>query len=114
MPARAFHIRKKVYLGVKIKTMETFLERFVGLIGEDNNSGAYFETSWGVHTFFMKQAIDVIVLDNHWIVRSLKENLRPYRFYFWNPKFFKVIELPGESVRREGIIIGDKLRLEFC
>lgn len=67
-----------------------------------------FPLFWcGVHTFGMKFSIDVVVLDKDGIVRAIKKNMPPGRFFFWNPRWKRVLELPaGSGVEKE-----DKLEL---
>lgn len=67
----------------------------------------YFETRWGIHTFFVREPIDVIILDEENRVRVIKKGLKPWRIFFWNPRYGKVVELPKQSLKllkiRKGI-----------
>jgi len=67
-----------------------------------------FPLFWcGVHTFGMRFPIDVVVLDGRGIVRALKKNMPPKRFFFWSPLWKRILELPSGSA----IEIGDELKL---
>jgi uncharacterized membrane protein (UPF0127 family) len=54
----------------------------------------YFETRWGIHTFFVREPIDVLILDEENRVQVIKKDLKPWRLFFWNPRYGKVVELP--------------------
>ena len=71
----------------------------------------YFETRWGVHTFFVKEPIDVLILDEKDVIQSIKKNLKPWRFFFWNPTYYRVIELPKGT--REQVNLGKKVDIVY-
>lgn len=67
-----------------------------------------FSLFWsGIHTFGMKFPIDVVVLDDNTTVKRIKRDMKPGRFFFWSPKYKKILELPVGS----GVEIGDVLDL---
>jgi uncharacterized membrane protein (UPF0127 family) len=59
----------------------------------------YFETRWGIHTFYVKEPIDVLILDEENRVQVIKRNLKPWRLFFWNPKYGRIVELPKNSMK---------------
>lgn len=69
-------------------------------------------TRWGIHTFFMKEPIDAIILDEKHTVKKIKKGLLPYHFFFWNPLYKNVIELPENSIEKEKIHLGQKIELQ--
>lgn len=69
-----------------------------------------FKTRFGIHTFFLRGAIDVLILDGNLKVVCAKQ-VKPNNFYFWNPKYFYVLELPKNSITKHGIKIGDLLSI---
>lgn len=71
-----------------------------------------FHTRFGIHTFGMKYPIDVVILDKSLVVRKIKQNLLPNRFFFWNPLLDTVIELPQGTIKKKKIQIGMKLQLQ--
>lgn len=73
----------------------------------------YFETRLGIHTFFVRHPIDVLILDKDFIVRKLKKGLVPWRLLFWNPKYFRVVEGPVGFIRNNKIKTNNKLLLYF-
>ena len=64
----------------------------------------------GVHTFWMRFAIDVIYLDREMRVVRLIENLRPFRLTMPQRAARSVIELPAHTIAQAGIRLGDRLR----
>ena len=71
----------------------------------------YFETRWGIHTFFVKEPIDVLILDEENIIRAIKKGLKPWRLFFWNPKYYRIIELPKGALSQ--VNLGKKVDIIF-
>ena len=78
---------------------------------EKNIKPVYFETRFGIHTFFVKYPIDVLIMDDKNIVRVIKKSLKPWRVYFWKPTYFKILELPAGEVKRNEIKVGSNINL---
>lgn len=89
------------------------ISKSVGLIGKKEVFPVMFMTRFGIHTFGLKFPIDVLILDRSNMVVCLHENLKPNRIFIWNPRFKKVLELPGGFIRKEKIKKGDKLNLAY-
>ena len=54
---------------MKIITAKTYMQKLTGLMGKKNiNYGIFFPGVSSIHTFFMKENIDVIGFDNHGII----------------------------------------------
>lgn len=97
---------------IKIKKL-TYFKSLFGLSFKKRILSVYFETSFGIHTFFMTKPIDVIVLDEDFIVRDLRMKLKPFRIFIWNPKYFRVVEGPSGFIKKNKIKIGSRVNLEF-
>ncbi len=89
-----------------VKRLMKWKEKLKGLTGVEPIYPVYFETRFGIHTFGLKKAMDVLILNKNNEVADMKLNLRPGRIFLWNPKYFKVIELPAEKYK---ISIGEKV-----
>lgn len=85
----------------------------IGLLGAKKPYGVFFNTRFGIHTFFMKFPIDVLVLDKEHKAVMLKKSLKPYRIFLWNPKFDKVLELPEGTIATYKIRKGVVTKLEI-
>jgi uncharacterized protein len=81
----------------QLKTVKSFSDNLFGFINEKENTAIMFNTRFGIHTFFMKFPIDIIILDKNNIVVKIKKNLQPNEIFFWNPKYSKVIEFSIQS-----------------
>ncbi len=86
-------------------------ERVIGLLNTSEPKPLHLKTRWGIHTFGMKYAIDVVILDDNFVVRAIKTNLEPWRIYLWNPKFKHVLELPKGTVQTKHIAINSQINL---
>lgn len=96
---------------LKVKILHSYWEKSIGLIGADPITPVYFTTRWGIHTCGMKLPIDVLILDDSLRVVKFTEKLLPNRLFFWNPKYFRVVELPAEEIEKHSIKIGDTITL---
>ena len=65
-----------------------------------------FKTRFGIHTFFIKEPIDVIVLDDNFKVVKLA-TVKPNNIFFWHPRFSKVLEFPQSTIKKTKTQIGD-------
>lgn len=88
----------------------TSVNKIRGLIGEKKSKSILFYTRFGVHTFFMKHPIDIIVLTDDNLVVSFKENLKPNHLFFWNPRYKTIIELPAGVIQISQTQPGDMLQ----
>lgn len=98
---------RKTVIGEEYKFAQNFLDKAFGLLLQSNPRVLFFETRLGIHTFFMRDKIDVVILDNHNRVVDLKINLAPNRIFVWDPKFSLVLELPSGTIIKSKTEIGD-------
>lgn len=103
---------RRTVLVDNVLTAKTFNEKASGLSGAEKPSALFFKTRWGIHTFGMKFPIDCVVSDDAFKVRALTENLKPNRFFFWNPYYKNVLELPAGIISGTGTKIGDVLEFK--
>ncbi|MDO4375861.1 MAG: DUF192 domain-containing protein [bacterium] len=93
---------------MKIITAKTYMQKLTGLMGKKNiNYGMFFPEVSSIHTFFMKESIDVIGLNDAMVVTSIYEDVKPNKILILkNAKH--TLELPrGESKRYH---IGQKVK----
>lgn len=98
---------------LKTRLLKTSFEKAVGLLGTENPTAVFFQTRFGIHTFGMKFAIDVLILNKNNSVVKLIENLQPNKLFFWSPQFDKVVELPKGEIKKNKITVGEKIFLKF-
>jgi uncharacterized membrane protein (UPF0127 family) len=88
---------------------KTGLTKVKGLLFEKKAKALIFRTRFGIHTFFMRFPIDLMVIDKNKNVVFIKESVKPNRIIFWNPRFDLVIELPKGSIKNSNTKPGDTL-----
>ena len=93
---------------MKIITAKTYMQKLTGLMGKKNiNYGMFFPGVSSIHTYFMKESIDVIGLNDAMIVTSIYENVKPNKILILT-NANHTLELPkGESKRYH---IGQKVK----
>jgi uncharacterized membrane protein (UPF0127 family) len=96
---------------MKIQKLTTFFEKLQGLSFKDNIQPVFFETRWGIHTFFVKKPIDVIICDDNFIVRKIVRHMKPRKVLVWDPLYKNVLELPENFKKYSKIKIGDKIEI---
>ena len=86
--------------------------QFKGLMGRaglTDAGGLVLPRTRGVHTHFMRFAIDVVFYDRSGVVLGLEHALRPWRLsaYHWRAK--GALELPAGTLRASGTLAGHQL-----
>lgn len=105
---------KSVTIGSRIGLANTSPTRFLGLMGRKSlepGAGILIRPSSGVHTMFMRFAIDVVGLDREMRVVKLWPRLRPWRLTSVSLKVQNVLELADGQIQECGIELGDQLAL---
>jgi uncharacterized membrane protein (UPF0127 family) len=110
-------IKNQSLIADKCFVAESFLARLRGLIGRKELAPGEAMLLPGcndIHMWFMSIPIDVVFLkrqpDGRSVVRSVRENLRPWRFLpARDGSADDTLELPAGSVSRLGIRPGDEL-----
>ena len=92
---------------------KSFINKYLGLLRKSNSRSLMFKARFGIHTFGLRKAIDVIILDNKFSVVKFKENLKPNSVFFWNPIYNLVIELPSETLKKTQTTLGCYLKLKL-
>lgn len=92
-----------------VEVANTFKKRLLGLIGRKNiKEGLYFPKTNSIHTFFMKEPIDIIMINKENRVVYIKKNLQKNKIII-KKKAYHTIELPNNSIKN--ININDKLTI---
>ncbi len=102
-------------LGERIGVADSTLTRFVGLMGRSSlapGHGLLIRPSNGVHTFWMRFSIDVLLLDREHRVLSAYGKLRPFRMTSINWKASIALELPAGTIAASNTQSGDLLQIE--
>ncbi len=91
------------------KKATSLFDQLLGLHRKSNPRSIIFHTRFGIHTFFLKEPIDILVLDNRKKVVKIKKNLKPNRLFFWDPIYNTIIELPAGSIKKSKTGLFDTL-----
>lgn len=105
------NVTKNEVICKDLKYAQSFLDLLLGLINPKNPRFLLFNTRFGIHTFFLKEAIDVVILDNKKKVVLLRVNLKPNQIFFWNPKHHWIIELPKGTINKTKTEVNDQYAL---
>ncbi|MCG0274871.1 MAG: DUF192 domain-containing protein [Thermosediminibacteraceae bacterium] len=106
---KAVNKTKNIVLAEKV-VVASGLKKFIGLIGRkrlENGSGLLLLQCRGVHTYFMRFAIDVVYLDANGKVLKIVEGMLPYTLGPLVRKARAVLELPAGTCRESGTAEGD-------
>ncbi len=92
---------------IKIKEMYGFWQNFIGLMGKKNiNYGIKLKCN-GIHTFFMKMPIDVIVTDKNNIILHIWHHVKPWKIILPKKNVYYTYEFPINKVNYK---VGDKIK----
>ena len=84
---------------MKIIKANTFKTKLLGLMFKKNiNYGLLIINCKSIHTFFMKENIDVILLDKNNKILKINKNIKPNKIIiFKTKKRTNILELPNNS-----------------
>lgn len=102
---------KQTIVTKNLKEAQSIIDKIFGLLRKSNPRSLLFKTRFGIHTFFLKEPIDVLVLNKNWLVAKTA-TVKPNRILIYNPTHEIVIELPNQSILKSNTEIGDKLQLK--
>ena len=108
---KVFNISKNSVVVEDILVADTVLKKTKGLLKRVNPAALFFKTRWGIHTFGMNFPIDCVICDDNFEVKVIREKILSNRFFFWNPKYKNVFELPIGTIKNSKTKIGDKFDL---
>ena len=92
-----------------VNVANTFLKRFLGLMGKKCiNEGLFFPKTKSIHTFFMKENIDVIMINKKNIVVYYQKNV-PRNKIIIKKEAYHTIELPANSIK--SIKLGNQISI---
>ncbi len=93
----------------KIITMNTFFKRLKGLMfkKEPIRDIYLFPRCSSIHTYFMKQKIDVCILDKNFYITYLEENVKPRKIII--KKGYYTLEMPLNTAKK--LELGNKIKI---
>ena len=95
---------------LKIKPCNNIFNRFLGLMFKKNiDYGLYFPKCNSIHTFFMKERIDVIMTDKDYNILYIFNNLKPNKIILPKKNVYYTFELPMNKFKFN---INEKLKVK--
>jgi uncharacterized membrane protein (UPF0127 family) len=98
----------------RVGVADTRATRAVGLLSRDGlepGEGLWIVPSRGVHTCWMRFAIDVIALDERGIIIDRVVQMKPWRIRLPRRGTAGVLELPAGTLDQSGTRIGHRIEL---
>jgi len=103
-------------LAQKVEIADTFWRRFRGLMLRrrfPRGSALLFKLSrpgrYGVHMFFVMFPIDLLYLNENFVVVDVCRNLKPWRTHRPKVRASYIVELPAGTVSRARVKLGQKI-----
>lgn len=107
-------LSKLVELQLDIKVADRFFTRFKGLMFRKEpirKEGLLITECNSIHMFFMKFAIDVVMLSKDGKVVKTISNLQPWKLVGPVKKAYSTLELPVGTIEKNEIRMGDRISL---
>lgn len=109
--ARLINKTKNIVLAENLKKADGTLARMKGLLGRNNLSqleALHISRCNSIHTFFMKFAIDVVFVDKNLKVKSIFQNVKPWKMILpiWGAN--SVFEFASGTIQNK-VDLGDHL-----
>jgi uncharacterized protein len=111
---RIRNITKSTMLADRADIADTSAKRKRGLLkhtGLAEGEGLWIVPCEGVHSFFMKFAIDVVFINRKRIVTKVRPNMVRSRIAL-SIRAHSTIELPLGMIEKSRTVVGDRLELE--
>lgn len=102
------NVTKGTILATDLKIVTSLPDKIFGLLKKSNTPSLLFKTRFGMHTFFLKNSVDILVLDNRHIIKKVS-TIKPNRLFFYNPRYPYILETPAGTIKKSKTEIGDEL-----
>lgn len=109
---KVINLSTNTTLADNVSVARSFIENTIGLLKESTPTSLMLTTRFGIHTAGMRFAIDCVVVDSQNIIRAMRKDIRPNDFFFWNPRYSKVIEFPAGTLAKTHTELGHVLAFE--
>ena len=88
---------------LKIKIANTFYKKVIGLMFRKNiDFGLLIPNCKSIHTFNMREPIDVLLLDSNLMVLMINKNVKPNKIvnFYTKEKHPYILELPNNASKK--------------
>lgn len=98
---------------IEVKIASSTFSRMMGLMGKSNIDYAlFFNHCNNIHTFFMKEPIDVIYIDKESKIIYMDNPINPWKMGKIIKKSKSLIELPEGTIKKYNIYVGQKINFK--
>jgi uncharacterized membrane protein (UPF0127 family) len=101
----------------RVRVATKRVERAVGLLSRrflHEGEGLLITPCRGVHTWFMRFAIDLVALNRDGVVVDAVSELGPWRIRLPRPGGINVLELPAGSLSRTKTEVGHRIEMKLA
>lgn len=115
MPLVATNLDTGSIVAERVSVAATRASRRAGLMNRDRlepGEALWIVPSRGVHTMWMRFAIDLVALDDLGVVIDCVEALRPWRIRLPRAGTAGVLELPAGTLAHSGTALGHRIQFE--
>lgn len=99
------NLNSQASIDIEVIYLKTLFDKTFGAI-KFKEKGLFLKTRFGLHSFFVRNTLEVLVLDNNLKVVRINENFSPNKVFFWNLQYSLILELPKGSVGKLKIKVG--------
>lgn len=88
------------FKNLNIKEAKSFKDRLIGLMFKKNiNYGLVFNNCRSIHTFFMKEEIDIVATDKYDNIIKEYKDVKPWKILIAPKGTKKIYELPKKTLK---------------
>jgi uncharacterized membrane protein (UPF0127 family) len=109
---QVFNEKNGEMIAEKVVFAHTWLSRLKGLLGTKSlseDAGMWLKPCNGIHTMWMRYAIDVIYLTQENKISKLVSSIKPNRFCNGVKGTVSVLELKSGQIEKNELLVGDQL-----
>ena len=88
---------------LELKEAKTFFDKFLGLMFKKNFNYCLRFKCNGIHTFFMKEEIDIILTDENNNILFIYQSFKKNRILFPKKNVYYTYELPCNTINNKNI-----------
>lgn len=99
-------------IALDVKVLESLRDQTLGMLSYKSPKPLLLRTRYGIHTFFMKYPIDILVINQQNQVVAMKKHMKPNTLFLWNPRYNLIVELPAHTIQQTATTIGDRIAIE--